>query len=1104
MNLHRACFLLVLVIMLAACGRSEPAFEPSEGQVERNNRGVALMGQYRNEEARAIFADLLAEQPDWVDVEVNLAIAVLNRQEEGDEYQALRIVEGVLENHAEHQRARYVAGLMRLYTGDTQAALNHLSQLAHAVPDDAYVAYFTGQAYSQLGQVVEALSEYQRAMALDPYLRSAYYGAALAHRQLGNSDAAREMLGVYQRFEGNPRARLAEFVYTRKGVLAEARAVSRSAESEGQWRFDGPLFDSPVRLADVPLPEGISSLTVADINASGDLDLLITGGPGQGNLVLLGHAGQFELSSDHPLTHIEDVQAALWGDMDNSGELELLLCRVGANRLLRADDGLWTDAAGALDLADQNACIDGVVVDADHDGDLDILVINDDAPAELFNNNLNGSWRALSLDPQAGFEPGDRPARQALAVDLDADRDADLVLIFDQPPHQVLRNDRLWQYRPYEGFDDFLAADIQAVTSVDFDATGQVELVTLDSAGLVHRWRPDADGHWRPFELARIDQSPLLRPALASPDLNGDGRPELLVQHAAGFHVFSVDEDGSVEQLHHEQADILALSPVLLDPARGPALAVILQEESGPALWLWPAGQGRGQFTALAPTGMTDPGDGMRSNASGIGTGVLLRAGSRWSLADTYPNHSAPGQSLQPLAMGLGARDRADFVQLFWSDGVLQTEMDLAAGEVHRIAELQRQLASCPVLFAWNGERHEFVSDLLGVAGIGFFQAPGRYSEPRPWEYFLFPPGSIVPREGRYELKIAEPMEEIAYIDSARLQVYDLPPGWSMSLDERMFTGGGPQPTGRPVFWRDEHLISPERAFNDRGQDVTETLLAMDHRAAEPGPLDRRFLGRLARDHVLTLEFDRVINPPGRRAVLVADGWVEYPYSQTLFAAWQAGAEYRPPSLEAFSDGRWQLVHAHFGYPAGMPRSITLPLDALPPSTTALRISGNWEVYWDHIAVAWAEAPPLELSVHDLGIAEARLARTGFARRYTFEQRLPYYDYSDRSPFWDTKYPTGFYTDFGPVEPLLEEVNNAFVIFGPGEELHLEFEAPAAAQQGWRREVVLEVRGFAKDMDLYTRSGDTVEPLPSTPGVGDEEKSARLHQRFLNRFQGGR
>ena len=64
-----------------------------------------------------------------------------------------------------------------------------------------------------------------------------------------------------------------------------------------------------------------------------------------------------------------------------------------------------------------------------------------------------------------------------------------------------------------------------------------------------------------------------------------------------------------------------------------------------------------------------------------------------------------------------------------WSDGVLQTEThgvgdrQLVAGARVVVAENQRQSSSCPLIFVWDGERYEFVSDILGVGGIGFLVA---------------------------------------------------------------------------------------------------------------------------------------------------------------------------------------------------------------------------------------------------------------------------------------------------------------------------------------------------------------------------------------------
>jgi hypothetical protein len=321
-----------------------------------------------------------------------------------------------------------------------------------------------------------------------------------------------------------------------------------------------------------------------------------------------------------------------------------------------------------------------------------------------------------------------------------------------------------------------------------------------------------------------------------------------------------------------------------------------------------------------------------------------------------------------------------------------------------------------------------------------------------------------------------------------------------VTLDERLHTGGGPAPTGAAVYYRDASLLSVGRATNERGEDVTEAVRKADFEAAPLGERDRRFIGRLTEEHLLTLDFGRPINPDGSRPVLIIDGWVEYPYSQTVFSAWQADAAYAAPTLEARAGGQWQTVYRHFGYPAGMPREMSLPLDGLPAGTTALRLRTNLEIYFDRVAVAHAEPAPGSATVRVLDVERARLGRPGFARRDTLDQRRPYYDYSDRSPFWDTKAPTGYYTAFGPVGDLVGEADDRFAVLGPGEEVLFEFAAPPAAPEGFRREVILEIRGYAKDMDLYTRDGETVGPLPGSSNPSEDDTAGRGK---LTRFRGG-
>ncbi len=630
----------------------------------------------------------------------------------------------------------------------------------------------------------------------------------------------------------------------------------------------------------------------------------------------------------------------------------------------------------------------------------------------------------------------------------------------------------------------------------DLNGDGRPEIYGLGDEGEVSRFDVDDDGQWAAtFSWTALGEAPACaHPKLLLADVNGDGRAELLVSDGCQWRAFDAPQGATPQAIFTAEESGRGLGAALFDPARGPALVAV---RNGKAPVIWDPGPGRFPFLGLSFAGQKDAGNSMRSNASGIGTYAAARAGSTWIMANTLREDSGPGQSLQPLAIGLGGEPRVDFVAIDWSDGVFQSEIELDAGRLHEITETQRQLSSCPVLFAFDGERFRFVSDILGVGGIGFAVGPGEYGEPRPWERFLFPPGVPRARAGRFPIKIGEPMEEAMYLDAARLVAYDLPPGWSMVLDER-FAILGPSPTGEPRFV--ERSVVPVRAVNERGEVVTDAVDRADLVAAPPGPLDHRFIGRLTGEHVLTLSFDQNLSELGGELLLVAEGWIEYPYSQTMFSAWQAGADYRAPSIEAKgADGRWRLVREQFGYPAGMPRTMSVPLGELPPGTTELRLTTNQEIYWDFLAVAVVESCPSAKRT-ELPLRSAELRRTGFPHRPPLPQHRPDYDYDRRRPLWDTRHQSGFYTRFGDVTPLMEEADQALVIAGPGEEVHLEFGAaldPLPA--GWSRRFVLEAEGWCKDMDLYTRDGETIEPLPGESTAARE----RLHRQFNTRFQAG-
>lgn len=1101
--MNRLHIALLLAALLVGCSRSDTSAqsgtELTAADIEANNRGVALMGYFDYERARATFAELVERRPDWRDAQINLAIATLNRQQQGDETVALAIVERVLVDDPNNARANYVTALLRLNAGEADAAYRHFQRVADSDREDAYAEYYSALCLAQQDRLVEAAEAYTRAATLDPYLRSAYYGAFQTLRRLGRTDEAQAQLDAFQKLDGNPRARLAEFKYTRMGPKGEAQVVNLGERSSIPLP-DGPVFDPPRSLMTAEMlelsPEKIISVTVADFQADERPELYIPGvlaGDAK-NAVLLAEGEGYFLNRDHPLAQPSGVNAALWGDYDNDGFTDVYLLRSGPNQLWRQQPrDTWRDVTAESQTAGgQLDSTDGALFDADHDGDLDIFVLNSDGPNELLNNNLDGTFRPLAQNQ--GLAGSGGASSTIITGDLDGDRDADIVIVNREPPHEVYLNDRLWAYRAAPGVDALVNAPMLSAVGGDADVDGKIEIYALEADGSLVRWEATPTKTWARDVLIDGVQAPSAPAQLMLIDLDGDHAQDLVYSSGDGWSVVRLEHGNESTPMYSSDGAVRAWAPLVLDSQRGAGLVQL----SASGLEFLPPGSGRHAFLGLSVSGLEDHAESMRSNASGIGTRINARIGSEWVGLSTFRQHSGPGQSLQPIAVGLGGAAKIDYVALNWSDGVFQTELDLEPGKLYEIQETQRQLSSCPVLFAWDGERFDFVSDLLGVAGVGFNLTNGVYSTPRPWENFLIPDGGLAPKDGRLILKLTEPMEEVAYLDSARLRVYDLPPGWHMALDERMGLSA-PMPSGEPLFYRTKVL--PSRAVNGRRESVLEALLERDGVAPEIGKQDRRFVGRLAKPFVLELGFARPLDSGTGAAVLLAEGWVEYPYSQTGFAAWQADARFEAPSLEAHgSDGRWHMVAEHFGYPAGMPRSMMLPLADLPEGTTALRLSTNLQVYWDRIAVAFVESPDA-VRAQELALVRAELREVGYPKRVSLDQRRPQFDYANRVPLLDTRYPQGFYTEFGEATELVTHHDDALAIVGPGEEIHLEFESSATPPNGWNRYYVLETNGWTKDMDMYTRTGGWVAPLPVTgkpPAVRDS-----LHARYNTRFRAG-
>jgi hypothetical protein len=828
---------------------------------------------------------------------------------------------------------------------------------------------------------------------------------------------------------------------------------------------------------------------IGDFDRDGRLDLVVPRVTPGGVVFLRQSApGRFvDGTATAGLGLVGPVSGVAVGDWDNDGVADLCLAGPDGARLCRGrGDGTFEDAAAAAGLAEATtANRSALFLDADHDGDLDLLICAGNGN-RLWNNNGTGAFTNIAAS--AGVTGGTTGSVLVLPGDLDRDRDMDLVLLPAEGPGQVLLNELLGRYRPA----DLHGLDIRGEAGgalQDLNGDGILDLLVLG-------------GHPRQLALFNGDGHGRFQP---NPALAGVARALASYGEPRGFRLADVDLDGDldvvvcsaeVHALLNDGRGRFVLRERLWKPAARQGLAGIecldlngdlvpdlLTIDSGAAPRVAVAwGELVPPATAFAvrPSGIRSRDGRTRSPASGYGALLTARAG-LWESRRFFSGQSGgANQALAPVVFGLGGVGKADYLDVLWPDGVAQAEVALAAGQVHAVSELQRKVSSCPVLFAWDGSRFGFVTDFAGVGGLGYFVAPGVAAVPQVLEHVKIEPEQLRPRDGVYELRVTEPMEEAAYVDRLELLAVDHEPDVEVFPDERLAVGG-PPPTHELLVA--EAPIFPERAIDPDGRDCADALRQVDRVYAYQPALDRRYVG-FCRPHTLEVDFgDRLSRfRTGDRVFLFVNGFIEYPYSQTVYAAGQSGIGWVPIRVERQEpDGRWQTFAPDAGAPGGIGRTMTVDLTGRTgPETRRLRLTTNLELGYDRVFVARA-GDPERVTVQTARLSEATLRRAGFAREYSPDGRLPLlYDYgaSDATaPFHTLR---GAYTRYGPVTELLTAFDDRYVIVGPGDEIALRFDAvgvPPVAP-GRVRSFVLVSHAYCKDMDLYTATPRTLEPLP--------------------------
>jgi Flp pilus assembly protein TadD len=1108
---------VVCVVSVAAaqiaCGRAAARREVRERAYRANNRGVAQLEQFNYREAADAFRESLRIDDSLAIARVNLSLALLYAQ---DLAAARREAEEAARLLPDAPQPAYTLGLIARAENRTSDARRAFERVHQIDPADVGAIINLGQLRLAEREYAEAIAIMQPAAQAEPFNLTIAYNLGLALTRDGQTEAGRQMLDRAQALRSTGYAVTFGTSYLEQGHYAEAIASTGAEPDLVDSAVPSTTF-SPAAIGPPPgvlraispfgrrfsasdlTPAGAQAIAaglggcvaLADVDNDGDLDLFAASAAGEQLLRHDDRGNWTDITAGSRLVAPADSTAigCLFGDYDNDGLVDLFVLRYAVSSLYHNDGGgRFSDVTGAAGIP-AYPFLPGAAafVDVDHDGDLDLVIAGladiaasrpgaadraltfpgDFAPAplRLLRNNGNGTFTDATAEARLHV------ATHAIAVvptDFDNGRDVDLLVVSRDEPPTLLQNLRDGTFRDVATGVGLAAAvagagPIAAVTVADVNKDDFPDFFFAGQDGGVFAM---SDGRGR-FRKAAAPDGARAGAAAQLFDYDNDGLLDLLTWSGDGAHVY--------RNLGQRWSDVSATATpraaagAAPSSARGLAVAdvnadgaidLVTLGQAGVTLWRNSGNDDRRSLRVELK--------GRVGNRLGVGAKIQLRAG---SLSTRFERSSAtPPAAPADIVFGLGHRSDADVLRVLWPSGVLQAEVrEPGLPSQVTIEELDRKPSSCPFLYTWNGERFEFVTDFMGGGEMGHWEGPGRRNTPQPVEYVRITGDQLRPRDGRFEVRVTNELEEALFADRFQLHAIAHP------TDIEVYPAAGMTEPAKPNRLFAVAGAHVPHAVDDRGRDVTDRIARIDRRPVDV-PLEP-FRGYAA-PHTLTLD----LAPVGTAPILLLNAWTDYAFSSDVVAARQAGLRLQPPLLQARDrTGRWRTIVNEIGIPVGRPQTVTVDLSrSLLPGEHEVRIVTNMRIYWDRIAVATI-VPSGDLPIRRLDPMTATLHERGFAAEVRPDGHEPTrYDYARVTFASPWKVMAGRYTREGDVRELLVTADDRFAIAKPGDEIAMSFAAAAAGPlpDGWTRTFLLLSDGFSKEMDINSASPDRVEPLP--------------------------
>ena len=1039
-----------------------------------SNLGKSQLEQGDGAKAVTFFQQALTLNPSALEAHLNLANAhLLANQSDA----AIRAAAEALRLDANSAAAHYITGCAWLRAGNATNALQSLSQSHHLDPAHTALNFQLGLAHERLGHTEEAVKEYTTVVEFEPGHPAVHYRLSQLLLRMGRQQEAADALKLHQ-----------EILARKPGQSSDAAVFEKCKHTVAKLPFkpEQPsaagvkvAFTDITKTAFPNAANYRGPLGVLDLAHDGRNSLFVR--EGEGFRLLQNNGGSFSpAETTVPGLTGAVYRACLVGDLQNDGTEDAVLLGEGGCQVFKfTTNGVATEVTRSANLGNL-AAIDGALIDFDYTGKLGLLALQPGGNRPRYFRNLSSTF-AMYFSEQnvtSGLPATVTGAARLALEDLNGDELLDVILARDSEPPMVFARQRGGAWASTNLGSSLPAASVLVTADLNNDSLPDVVAATMEMIEITF-------GGTTPRASLPLAGFPVS--ALTAVDFDNDGWLDLIASGnglrvwrnlgAAGFRDVTVAL--SLDKLRG-RIEFIAAADFDGDCDTDLALAV---EGTGLQLLRNDGGNANHQLKLRLA--------GKRSNASGLGIRVEVTAGNlrAWRTIQRLP-----------IEFGMAKHATVDSVAVRWADGFVNND-DIKVDKCALVAldEIERPTGSCPYLYAWDGSRFRFVTDLLGAAPLGLPVSDTRFIDGDPTEFvWLGDEAAFPPRDGKHILQVTEELREVLYLDEARLVVVDHPPGTEVHTTGKLVPGKPFPPHDLVTLHRRQPLA---KAFNHEGADVTEALQAADRIMVSPTKLRAKQLRGLAEPHSVTLDFGSL--ELSRPLVLALTGWLRFGGGMAnISAAHTPDLPFPFPVLEAESaSGEWNLVDVVAGAPAGKTKTILIDLGGkLPPGTKRLRLGAAFEIHWDRIALFEKRD---NAATRVTMVAPTRTDLHG--RGYSEFEPLPWFlpltpDYSRTRPYADwTITPHGWCTRYGPVDELIAERDNALALINGGDELTLEFATSALPPKpaGATRDFFFYSVGWDKDADFHCELGFQVEPLP-WHGMNDQLYGKETRPAFPN------